>query len=137
MSFTRGLLAGDFGELTSFFGFLDDAVLFGDHHFNVAWEALVWTDATVGTVRASAHFRCALARHMLDGEVCFGQVLVFRVGLGVPEQVKEGLRSLLRPTAFITWGVPLLTLISEGNILSQNKRNNFISTAEHGKSRHE
>ena len=75
-------------------------------------------DAAVGTVRASALFGCALARYVLHDQTRFRQVLVFRVCLGVPEQVKESFRGLLRPFTFVTWSVPLLALVSEENILS-------------------
>ena len=79
-------------------------------------------DAAMGTVRASALFRCALARNVLHDQSRFCQVLVLTVGLGVPEQVEESLCSLLRPAAFVTWRVPLLALVSEGNDSSLKER---------------
>merc|ERR1719183_1211977 len=47
---------------------------------------------------------------MLHDETSLVQVLVFRVGLGVPEQVEEGLRGLLWPAALVTRSFLLLTL---------------------------
>lgn len=86
-------------------------------------------DAAVRPVRASAHLRCALARHMLHSQVGFGQMLVFSVGLGVSEQVKECLCSLLRPAALVAWSILLLALLRESVCVSVQQQQLAIITA--------
>jgi len=107
--------------LNSIFRFLGNfLVSFLGNQLYVSRGRHIRVDATVGTVRSSAHLGSLVAVDVRDGDLVQLQTLSLGIGLAIQQQVEEGLGGLEGPADLVSGG-----LVSLAYGVSTNARGVF------------